>query len=133
MKKAVVHTYDRFVGDISVLIETARRKTVRSINAILTATYWEIGRRIVEFEQAPARNERPMARNYWNACHSTSRRPLAEAFQGETFNTCGLFTSCILQRKYGRQCLPYSQKRMESGRRWAVFPVCSETFFESMT
>lgn len=38
-------------SDIVALIETARRAAARSINALMTATYWEIGRRIVEFEQ----------------------------------------------------------------------------------
>jgi hypothetical protein len=33
------------------VLESARRATVRSVNAIMTATYWEIGRRIVELEQ----------------------------------------------------------------------------------
>ena len=33
------------------LLEAARRTAARSINALMTATYWEIGRRIVEFEQ----------------------------------------------------------------------------------
>lgn len=37
--------------DIVALLDAARRTTVRSINALMTATYWEIGRRIVEFEQ----------------------------------------------------------------------------------
>jgi predicted nuclease of restriction endonuclease-like (RecB) superfamily len=39
------------VSDISGLLEQARRTAARSINSILTVTYWEIGRRIVEFEQ----------------------------------------------------------------------------------
>jgi len=33
------------------LLEAARRTAARSLNALMTATYWEIGRRIVEFEQ----------------------------------------------------------------------------------
>lgn len=33
------------------LLETARRTVARSVNALMTASYWEIGRRIVEFEQ----------------------------------------------------------------------------------
>jgi predicted nuclease of restriction endonuclease-like (RecB) superfamily len=33
------------------LLESARRAAARSINALMTASYWEIGRRIVEFEQ----------------------------------------------------------------------------------
>ena len=39
-------------GGIAALLEEARRQSARSVNAILTATYWEIGRRIVEFVQA---------------------------------------------------------------------------------
>ncbi|HZO90057.1 MAG TPA: PDDEXK nuclease domain-containing protein [Chthonomonadaceae bacterium] len=35
---------------IALLLEEARRRAARSVNAIMTATYWEIGRRIVEFE-----------------------------------------------------------------------------------
>jgi predicted nuclease of restriction endonuclease-like (RecB) superfamily len=38
------------VSDISGLLEQARRTAARSVNSILTATYWEIGRRIVEYE-----------------------------------------------------------------------------------
>ena len=43
--------YDLFVREIEGLLAEARRQAVRSVNAVLTATYWEIGRRIVEFEQ----------------------------------------------------------------------------------
>ncbi|HZO87213.1 MAG TPA: PDDEXK nuclease domain-containing protein [Chthonomonadaceae bacterium] len=43
--------YAAFVSSIAALLENARRQVAQSLNAILTATYWEIGRRIVEFEQ----------------------------------------------------------------------------------
>ena len=43
--------YGSLVTGISDLLEHARRMSARSVNSILTATYWEIGRRIVEFEQ----------------------------------------------------------------------------------
>jgi len=46
-----VATYSSLVTDISTLLEQARRTAVRAVNNVLTATYWEIGRRIVEFEQ----------------------------------------------------------------------------------
>ena len=48
---AVAADYGRLLGDISGLLERARRQAVRAVNSFLTATYWEIGRRIVEFEQ----------------------------------------------------------------------------------
>jgi predicted nuclease of restriction endonuclease-like (RecB) superfamily len=44
--------YDNWSGGIATLLDETRRHAARSVNAILTATYWEIGRRIVEFVQA---------------------------------------------------------------------------------
>lgn len=38
-------------ADIVALLDAARRAVARSVNALMTASYWEIGRRIVEFEQ----------------------------------------------------------------------------------
>lgn len=43
--------YDAIVDGISDLLESARRTSAQAVNAIMTATYWEIGRRIVEYEQ----------------------------------------------------------------------------------
>lgn len=42
--------YSSLVTDIAGLLESARKYSARSINAILTSTYWLIGKRIVEFE-----------------------------------------------------------------------------------
>jgi hypothetical protein len=44
--------YDPFLEDISKLLGESRRAVARSVNAIMTLTYWEIGRRVFEFEQA---------------------------------------------------------------------------------
>jgi predicted nuclease of restriction endonuclease-like (RecB) superfamily len=43
--------YAVFLSHLSGLLDQARRASARAINGILTATYWEMGRRIVEFEQ----------------------------------------------------------------------------------
>lgn len=45
------NNYKHLLSGISSLLEESRKASARSVNAILTATYWEIGRRIVEFEQ----------------------------------------------------------------------------------
>ena len=50
-KGAAKLDYRNWSGGIASLLEEARRQSARHVNAILTATYWEIGRRIVEFEQ----------------------------------------------------------------------------------
>src|SRR5438128_1944919 len=43
--------YEDLLSRVSALLEQGRRATVRTTNAILTATYWQIGRQIVEYEQ----------------------------------------------------------------------------------
>jgi predicted nuclease of restriction endonuclease-like (RecB) superfamily len=51
-KSATGLNYHAWSGGIAALLEEARRQSARHVNAILTSTYWEIGRRIVEFVQA---------------------------------------------------------------------------------
>lgn len=43
--------YGDLVGGIAGVVEAARRTSARAVNAAMTATCWEIGRRIVEYEQ----------------------------------------------------------------------------------
>ncbi len=50
-KRAAGLNYHAWSGGIASLLEEARRQSARHVNAILTATYWEIGRRIAEFAQ----------------------------------------------------------------------------------
>ena len=52
MKKlAAPANYSKIHSGIVQLLESARRAAARSVNVLMTASYWEIGRRIVEFEQ----------------------------------------------------------------------------------
>ena len=44
--------YQSVFGDVSGIIDVARRSAARSVNAVMTAAYWLIGRHIVEFEQS---------------------------------------------------------------------------------
>jgi predicted nuclease of restriction endonuclease-like (RecB) superfamily len=43
--------YEAVLAGVTALLESARHAAARSVNAVMTATYWEIGRRIVEEEQ----------------------------------------------------------------------------------
>jgi len=43
--------YTHIHGNIVAILESSRRAAARSVNALMTATYWEVGRRVVEFEQ----------------------------------------------------------------------------------
>ena len=61
MKKSVAKTnptaasYPTLLTGIGAVLEQSRRVVVRAANCFMTATYWEIGRRIVEFEQGGKR------------------------------------------------------------------------------
>ena len=44
-------SYGHLVDGIADVLEAARRTSSRAVNALMTATYWEIGRRIVAHEQ----------------------------------------------------------------------------------
>lgn len=42
--------YKNIHATIVELLEKARHSAARSVNSIISASYWEIGRRVVEFE-----------------------------------------------------------------------------------
>jgi predicted nuclease of restriction endonuclease-like (RecB) superfamily len=44
--------YRSLLDGVSALLEGARKGAARTVNSIITATYWEVGRRIVENEQS---------------------------------------------------------------------------------
>lgn len=50
-KPALVTAYDSVLADLVRVIEQARSTAARSVNTVMTATNWEMGRRIVEHEQ----------------------------------------------------------------------------------
>ena len=54
-KPVSVPGYDGLLSGVVSLIEEARRVSAQTINAIITVTYWEMGRRIVENEQSGRR------------------------------------------------------------------------------
>jgi predicted nuclease of restriction endonuclease-like (RecB) superfamily len=48
----IPENYNNIRAGIVELLKTARSAAARNVNALMTATYWEIGRRIVQSEQA---------------------------------------------------------------------------------
>jgi predicted nuclease of restriction endonuclease-like (RecB) superfamily len=52
--KIIQGPYRELLRGVVTLIEQGRTASVRSVNAVLTSTYWLIGRRIVENEQSGA-------------------------------------------------------------------------------
>ena len=50
-KDTKTQNYTSLITDLASLIEQGRKTTVRYVNTVLVATYWLMGRRIVEYEQ----------------------------------------------------------------------------------
>ncbi len=50
--RSAITGYDAILSEVIDLLKSARRTSARTINTIMAATYWEIGRRIVEWEQS---------------------------------------------------------------------------------
>ena len=45
-----IRGYDAFLAEVPQLLDGARRASARTVNAVITFTYWEIGRRIVNVQ-----------------------------------------------------------------------------------
>lgn len=48
----VPENYNNIHAGIVELLKTARSAAARNVNSIMTAAYWEIGRRIIQSDQA---------------------------------------------------------------------------------
>ena len=67
--------YDILHGGIVELLEAARRMAARTVNTFMTATYWEIGRRIIEAQQKGKRRA-----NYGEQLISFLAKDLSQRF-----------------------------------------------------
>ena len=79
------HGYDAVLAGVVRLVEAGRSAAVRSVNAVMTATYWAIGRSIVEQEQKGARRA-----NYGEELVVQLSRDLQARF-GRGFGRANLF------------------------------------------
>lgn len=55
LQKGEADDYAGVLAGVAELLEASRRASARLVNSLMTATYWEIGQRIVEQEQAGQR------------------------------------------------------------------------------
>lgn len=102
IKKTNRPLYAAWSGGIAALLDAARRQAARSVNSILTATYWEIGRRIVEFVQSGEARA-----DYGNEAFAKLSRDLT--------------------KKFGRGFAPDNLERMRSFYLGWPFPEISTT------
>lgn len=89
-------SYGSILSDVVELLNAARRAAARSVNSIMTATYWGIGGRIVEFEQGGhKRAEYGKALLQRLSSNLTAR---SAAGSGSTTWSCSAFFTCLIAR-----------------------------------
>ena len=97
--------YDDIRTEIVSLLKTARSAAARNVNTIITATYWEIGRRIVTLEQSGEQRA-----EYGEQLIEKLARDLTRQF-GRGFGRANLRQMRAflpprgLNRKFARRCL----------------------------
>jgi predicted nuclease of restriction endonuclease-like (RecB) superfamily len=113
--------YDEVLTGMAELLESARRTAARATNAIMTATYWEIGRRIVEFEQGG--KERAQ---YGKALLQRLAADLSEKF-GRGFSVDNLETMRIFYQTYTNICSTLSGEKSETlSRKFTVNDIAGK-------
>ena len=63
---SVLPGYDAILAGIVRVLDEARRTSARSVNTIMTVTYWEVGRQIVEGEQGGRARALNTGGDCWN-------------------------------------------------------------------
>jgi predicted nuclease of restriction endonuclease-like (RecB) superfamily len=127
--------YDSLIGTIRSLVETARRSAARSVNALMTATYWEIGRRIVEFEQGGRERAIYGAKLLSNLSGDLSAR-LGRGFSRDNLESMRLFylafpavqISETLSRKSSGSRRPSLSEKSETASRISDVSEIAEVF-----
>ena len=97
--------YDDMLTGVVDLLESARRTAARSVNTLMTATYWEIGRRIVEHEQA-GETRAEYGEEVLKRLAGASRIVLVAVSRAAMSNRCDRSTLPSRRTRFGRQCLP---------------------------
>ena len=98
--------YQQIHDGIIHLVDSARTETVRSVNALMTATYWEIGRRIVEFEQGGEARAAYGAQLIKRLSKDLSLR-YKRGFSAKNLRQMRLFYLFFQHvERFGRRCLP---------------------------
>ncbi len=95
--------YPSLIGGIGELLETSRHTAARTVNSLMTATYWEIGRRIVEFEQG-GKKRAGYGEELLKRLASDLTTRFGRGFSETNLKSFRLFSIAYLSKTFVRQC-----------------------------
>ena len=96
--------YRSVFRDASRIVDVARSTAVRSVNAAMTAAYWMIGQRIVEFEQSGRSGLHTAPRSSPDS-RRICRNGSVAVFHVRTFSRCANSTSLFGWIRFARHRL----------------------------
>ncbi len=106
------HDYAAILSEISGLVTQARRASAKAVNSIMTATYWSIGRHIVEYEQKGGER----GEHYGRQVVKRLSEDLTERF-GRGFGRANLFQMRAFYLAYSHQKIVQTASGQSSERK----------------
>lgn len=61
------NVYSDLISQIEKLVETGRKEAVTAVNQVIVATYWGVGRHLLDFLSAPIQFWRQCLQNWMGA------------------------------------------------------------------
>jgi len=96
--------YNKIRAGIVELLKTARTAAARNVNSIMTAVYWDIGRRIVEFEQG-GEQRAEYGEQLIEQLSGDLTRQFGRGSVERIFGKCVRFTAPGRRQRFSRHCL----------------------------
>ena len=100
----IPENYNNIRAEIVELLKAARSTAARNVNSIMTATYWEIGRRIVESEQQRRGPSELRRTTSGTTCQRLDASNLAEGLGISISGKCVHFTVLGPRDRFFRHC-----------------------------
>ena len=97
--------YPLIRNEIVNLLQSVRQAAARTVNALMTVTYWEIGRRIVEAEQKGKRRADYGEQLIERLAKDPYSHLLAVGLGWLTLPKCAVFTCSGHSKQFFRRCL----------------------------
>ena len=119
LRKKTDVSYQKVLSEVKQLVQQARIASARSVNAVMTATYWEIGRRIVQIEQKGKKR-------------AEYGKEIVKKLAQDLTKNCGKgFGERILERCRQFYLLYYSSQKSSTVLTKSFKPLKSQDFFKN--
>lgn len=97
MDKMIMDNQKNFLSDAVAIVEKGRQTAYASVNQAMIATYWQLGKHIVEFEQGGAERAEYGKKIIASLAHTLTER------YGKSYNARNLYYFCQFFQNFPRE------------------------------